>query len=398
LVDVEYALRSLVERPDRPPEPVDELERRVVARRRRRTQTRLAAAVVVLLLAASVPVLAGWRDRGTVVETGPIGRPPGPGLVTDAPRPPRVQADIPPGWETLVADGERLVLATRPLDERDVALAVLARDDAVFEAFPADGVALVVGSDRFVAKYTMGEVGRTVENGVETVRGAITGGPGPANGLGEPKSLPGGVRVRRGDVPQSTAILASYAGPAAPADAVRQAEAIAASVRLRPLTAEQMRPPPPGSRPGFDGGQPDVPDERLRTVATSQARGVTVTFQVGDGCAIVRSSAYSQPAAGGCAPARPDDRGLATVLSANLLGLPFGPPPGATSVPAEWTMVVAARAGADIRTVKAVLVDGRKIDAAVDPDGWAFVAADGRVYFLEGYDAQGRLVVEVPVA
>lgn len=47
-----------------------------------------------------------------------------------------------------VADGDKLVVGTRPLSQRDLLLAVLARDDVMFSAFPADGAVLVaVGND-----------------------------------------------------------------------------------------------------------------------------------------------------------------------------------------------------------------------------------------------------------
>ena len=63
-------------------------------------------------------------------------------------------------------------MATAPLDERDLLLALLARDDAVFTAFPPTAAVFVVGGDRLKAKYVgipPSAVVTPTENGVEIV-------------------------------------------------------------------------------------------------------------------------------------------------------------------------------------------------------------------------------------
>ena len=56
-----------------------------------------------------------------------------------------VEVQVPAGWQTLRADRDLLVVATRPLRNRDLALALLARDDSSFAAFPPDATVFVVG-------------------------------------------------------------------------------------------------------------------------------------------------------------------------------------------------------------------------------------------------------------
>ena len=133
-------LRTLVDLPALSPEPVEELRRRVGVRRRRRNRGRaalgaLAAGVVAI---GAVPLL----DRSTGTRTQVVA---GPGLAS--PSPPttaghefvagqqlgtRLEVTVPPGWQTLLAAGERIVLATRPLSDADRALAELARNDVAF--------------------------------------------------------------------------------------------------------------------------------------------------------------------------------------------------------------------------------------------------------------------------
>src|SRR5205085_6999282 len=137
----------------------------------------------------------------------PTGRRP---EVSGAAKTSRFETYLPSGWDTLYAEEDRLVAGTRPLSERDLRLALLAHDDAAFSAFPSDGVVFVVGGDRLTPKYSLGEVGRTSANGTEVIQGALVGTPGPANGLGVERVLPGGVRVRRGDGPRVTVPLAAY--------------------------------------------------------------------------------------------------------------------------------------------------------------------------------------------
>lgn len=398
MVELERSLRSLVEHPIRLPEPMEELERRVAVRQRQRARKRAAALVVVLAVLGSLPVLAGLREGDTVVDTGPIQQPVTPTTLQSS-GPSRVQAIVPSGWEQLHAEGERLVVATRPLSDRDLRLALLARDDVVFGSFPADAVVFVVGSDRFVAKYTLGEVGRTVTGGKETIRGGITGTPGPANGLGEEKVLAGGVRVRRGDVPRSGVLLAAYAGPRAPAERMAEAESIAASVRLQAFTGP-VPPPPPGP-PGFDSGVPKVPEERMQPVAATSVGGLGVGLLAAEGCAVVRIAASQQSIGGGCRD-RPSPEEPVSVVSSTLAMapppfFPGGPGPGSSAAPVT-PVVVVVRVAPEVRTVRALLVDGGTVDAVLGPDGWGLVATAGRPYLLEAYDGRGRVIAETAVS
>ena len=163
---------------------------------RRRALVVVAAAAVV---AAMVFFLArpddGGPERGDNVEAGAAAEVPS--IPTSIPLPPRVELALPAGWQTLLADGEHLVVATTPLDDRDLYLAVLARDDAAFAAFPPTGAVFVVGGDRLKAKYVGASPSAVVtrtENGVEILEEDPSGfvGPGPALALGPPRSSPEG--------------------------------------------------------------------------------------------------------------------------------------------------------------------------------------------------------------
>jgi hypothetical protein len=381
---------------------------------------RLGTAILVgLTLLVAVPLAASWRTRDAIVQSGSGGQGPVP-LVTSVPVPPRIQLDVPAGWERLLADGDQLVVATRPLGERDLLLARLARADAAFSNFPHDGVAFVVGGDRLQAKYvggvTMtGEVtssasapaplaapgspgtpGSASTPATQAAVSAPLTGPGPEFALGETRSLAGGVKARFGDLPRSPAVLAAYIGAAAPAEAVRQAEAMAASVRYPQVTQAELPPPPPNSRPGFDAGPVDVPDDRLTTAASVRATGRTFTLSVGDGCSVVTVSGSNQRVAGAC-PKTVAPEGLVVV------GLPTGvqflPPPLPPSQPAStWRpisqTVVMLRAGPTVQKVRAILVDGSKVDAALGAGGWGIAATDGRIFLLEAYDRGGELVAQ----
>ena len=78
---------------------------------------------------------------------------------------------------------------------------------------------VAVGFDPLEAKYG------AKWDGTEVVRA-------PSYALGAEQVLPDGVRFRRGDVPQSIESIALYAGPAAPPERSREAEGIAAGLRL----------------------------------------------------------------------------------------------------------------------------------------------------------------------
>jgi len=65
-------------------------------------------------------------------------------------------------------------------------------------------------------------------------------------------------------------------------------------------------------------------------------------------------------------------------------------PPGTT----DSTGVI-FRAGPQVRSVTAQLVDGRSVPAVLGADGWGLAVADGRIVALAGVDTAGRPVPEV---
>ncbi len=284
---------------------------------------------------------------------------------------------------------------------------MLASDDAVFTAFPPTAAVFVVGGDRLRAKYvgiSPSAVVTHTENGVEIVEGDPSGfvGPGPARAFGPPTLLAGGVTVRLGDLPQSSSTLAAYLGPQAPESATQEAEAMAATVRLRPYDRALIPPPPPGSRPGFDQGGVDTAAEDLAPVASVQAAGLTYTARAGADCGDVVTGSSSAPLVGGCRPQPATAAAVEVVASGSALGPP-PPPPGESYgpgviVPSGPMMIVLARVGSDATRVTAVLVDGREVDGTVGTDGWAVVATDGRAFLLEARDDDGAVVGRAPVA
>ena len=355
-----------------------------------------AAAVIVLRLSDS------GDDRATL-RVGPGDSVP---IVGSAPSgPPTVEMELQAGWQTLLAEGDKLIVGTRPLGQRDLLLAALARDDAAFFTFPADGAALVVGGDRLKAKYTTdaSKATRTVTDGVETVQIGLDAivRPGPALGLGPPKIMPAGVMVRLGDVPQSTRILAAYFGPRADAALAQQAEAMAATVRLRPVDAAAIPPPPPGSRPGFDSGVPPAGAE-LRPVVSFSVPGAAYTARAAGDCAEVVLDGSNQALAGGCSPGRPAGTDVQVAAAAFSPGSPPLAPPGQAFAPGRGptpsAIIVLARLGPGARDVVALLVDGREIPAVVGEDGWALVAAGTRPFLLEVRDAGRRAIAQTPVS
>ena len=356
----------------------------------------------VLPLALAV-VVAGAAAAGVAVNNRADDD--GPGIALTAAIPPRVELVVAPGWESLHASGDHLVVGTRPLKEQDLLLALLARDDAAFSAFPADGAIFVVGGDRLKAKYTgdPSRAIRSVENGVERIEMGPDSmvGPGPALGLGPARTLAGGVTVRLGDVPRSGVTLAAYLGPKAGAAAMQATEAMAATVRLQPVDRATMPPPPPGSRPGFDQGVVQLTDGQRPPVVSATAPGVTYAARAEGDCAVVGSSASTQPLGGGCMATPTAPRAAEVVAVARETGPP-PPPPGQTFAPgtaSRWasTVVVLVRVSPDIRRLSAVLTDGRSVTAVVGSDGWAMLATDGRPYLLEGRDGSGKVVVRTPV-
>ncbi len=329
------------------------------------------------------------------------------------PAPPTVELQLQPGWQTLFADGDKLVVGTRPLVSRDLLLAVLARDDVAFSAFPADGAVLVVGGDRLKAKY-VGDPSKatrtTTAAGGEVVQlspDAVIG-PGPALDLGPQKPLPGGVVVRLGDVPQSIRTLAAYFGPRADPGLMQEAQAMAATVRLQrmapgvtpPPPPGPPPPPPPGSRPGFDSGQ--APGSQAREVVSFTLPGTTYTGRADGDCADVALAGATQPLAGGCSAGRPTGSAVEVVAVSANSGSPPSPPQGQAFAPGKGPVlpatIVLARLGPEARSVVAVLVDGRTIPAAVGGDGWALVATGGRPFLLEVRGRGGKPVAQTPVA
>lgn len=295
----------------------------------------------------------------------------------------RLDYPLPSGWQKLFAEGERVVLATRALSEADRALALLARNDAAFSgAFPADGVVVVVGGDSLEAKYGTAPDGSAVA-------------PGPAYALGPERVLAGGVRVRRGDIPQSIVKIASYAGPSAPAARVAEAETIAAGIRLVRTGDPSVRPPPPpvGSRPALPAGPLPVAEAGLPVVARAAAAGSEVVLVAGQDCAYLRwiDAQTAQPGyaplAGACL-ARP----AATAIAA---APPVIAMRGPDTDPATVTIL---RSGPSIARFTARLADGKAAPVSIGTDGWAVVASTGRVVAVTGIDTQGRTLAEQVVS
>ena len=351
----------------------------------------VVAAVVALAAVVVVPRLDDGGDGASTVIAGGADAVP----ALPAPAPPTVSVQVPPGWQVLRADGFRMVVATRPLAGRDLVLALLARDDAAFTAFPADGTVFVVGGDPLKAKYTGAPsltAGPPVGGPVTSTQTVGESGPGPALAFGPLTPLKGGVTVRTGDVPQSIVWLAVYAGPRAPAAHMAEAEAMAASVELARTPRDVVPPPPPpGSRPGFDQGGFGITYEGLADSATVRTPGGTVAIRAQGDCAVVVSGALSQPIAGGC-QARPAEPGAAVVAATMLPG----PPPGAVAR-RNQTMVVLARVGPGVTRVTGVGTDGRTVALDVGTDGWVLGASDGRVYLIEARDRAGTIVAATPV-
>jgi hypothetical protein len=376
------ALRTLVAVPPSPAEPVEKLRHRVEVRRRRRTKRRLVLAglAAVVVVAGMASLVNRPSDSATAVVAGPGPTTTAPlEFVAGQPLGSRIEFTVPAGWDTLLAVADRMIVATRPLAKEDRALAELARDDVAFAAFPPDGVVVVVGNDPVEPKYVMAQDGSMV-------------GPGPAYALGPEKVLPAGVRVRRGDVPQSGVKIAAYAGPSAPAARLAEAETIAASIRLVRTGDPSVRPPPPpvGSRPGLPSGTLPVPEDGLPEVARAAASGSTVVLAAGQDCAYLRwvdaqrfLPGY-QPLAGTCGK-RPRGTTIETFGSP----VPLRRAPGTAD-----SMAVIFRAGTDVRQVSVRLADGRSVQGAVGTDGWGVVAAEGRIVSITGFDGAGRTVGE----
>lgn len=382
--DAAESLRLLVEHPTNPPEPVAELHRRVAERRWRRRRGRVACTcfAVTIVSIVAIPLIGRSADRPTRVAAGPDATLPlapttsalvfVPGIPIDT----RLEYSVPGGWQTIFSDGHRLIVSTRPLSDSDKELALLARADASFSALIPDNVVVVVGFDRLEGKYGTNRDGTPID-------------PGPAYALGAERQLPGGVRFRRGDVPQSILRIASYAGPAAPANRLREAEAIAAGIRQVRIGDPSVAPPPPtGSTVALPGGSLSVAEGGLPEVARAGPAGSSVSVLAGSDCAYMRFTA-SVPErdgalAAGCV-ARPTGSDIAVVgLAAELTALPGS----------EASTAVILRAGPAAVTVFARTADGRSYAAVLGADGWGVAVGPGRIVGLGVLDAAGRSLAE----
>ncbi|MDQ6615646.1 MAG: hypothetical protein M3083_13125 [Actinomycetota bacterium] len=382
MIDQLETLRTLAERPSSPPEPVSELWRRVDARRRgrRRRRTVLAGVVAVAVFAVVVPMLGRAGGRRINVNAGQGATPTNQGG-KGVPSGTRLDFAVPAGWQTLFAQGTEIVVGTTTLSSSDLALALLARDDAAFEAFPANGVVVVVGLDPVQAKYLTTPSGANI-------------GPGPAYDLGPAQTLTGGVQVRRGDIPQSILRIASYAGPRAPADRLQQAQTIAQGLRLV-ATGDPSVPgprPPAGSSIAFPSGPLPVPDNGPPVVAAPPTGGMTLTLTAKSDCGYLHVANAQQAIAGACLarPAAP----TATVAGRAVLlpGLPPSPASsGGGSRPKTGTpTAVMFRVGTGVHAVTARFTDGGSVAAVIGSDGWGLAVGQGRIFALTGTDWTGR--------
>lgn len=368
-----------------------------VGRRRRRPAWAALAGVAVV--AAVITVVDRPSDEPVRVVAGPDTTVPGVTVpapaadptsttiplefVAGQPLSTRLDYQVPAGWQKQFAEGDRVLLATRPLSDADRALALLARNDPAFTSFPADGVVVAVGYDPTEAKGTLAPDGTLIL-------------PGPAYGLGPEKVLAGGVRVRRGDVPQSIVRIAAYAGPAAPANRRQDAETIASGLRLVRTGDPSVRPPPPpvGSRPGLPTGPLPVPEAGLLEVARTTASGGTLVLVAGRDCAYLRpldakpSQPGYQPLGGACGP-----RPAGSTITAVGQPIPVMGPPGT-----DRSVVTIFRSGPSIARFTARLADGRTASPAIGADGWAVVAGAGTVVAVSGIDSRGQAVPEQLVA
>jgi hypothetical protein len=172
--------------------------------------------------------------------------------------------------------------------------------------------------------------------------------------------------------------IASYAGPEAPASRVREAEAVAAGVRL--VRTEDPTVPATASKPsGTTAGS-----QGLAEVARAGAGRTSVVLEAGADCGYLRP-ADSQPVVPGhdrlggarpAVPASPRSGGRAR------LGDPGTAPSSAITI----------RFGPDVRTVTARTADGRTFPAVLGVDGWGLAVGPGRIVVVAASDSAGRLV------
>ena len=384
MIDQLETLRRLTEHPPSPPVPVAELRRRVESRRSRRIRGRgaVVSMVVVVVVAVILPLLSRSGARRVSVGAGPTpttAKSTGRGV----PYSTRLDYSIPAGWQTLFDRDDRLVVATQALSASDLALALLARSDVVFNTFPTTAVLVVVGFDPLSAKYGTGPDGKVID-------------PGPANDLGSEQILTGGVQARHGDIPSSILRIASYAGPAAPADRLQEARAIAQGIRLIATGDPSVPGPPPalGSTVGFPTGPLPVPDNGLPVVATVPVSGLTVTLRAKDNCAYLRLATAQQSFAGACAT-RPSGPTLTLAGNANRIE---GPPPipGTVAAPRSSTAII-FRVGPGVAAVTAHFAEGGTAIAILTADGWGIAAGQGRIFELTGVDDNGGPLAQVVV-
>jgi hypothetical protein len=363
---------------------VDDLRARVAVRKRLRARRRLMAAgvAVAAMAVVVVPLLDRPDDRPTRVVAGPE---PAPGATTTVPVgfvpgvpvSSRLEYSVPPGWETVFADSHRLVVATRPLSDRDRELALLGRTDAAFTGLPNDAVVVAVGLDSLEARSGTDWDGTSLD-------------PKPY-AVAEQQALPGGIKVRRGVV-ESGVRVTTYAGGAAPSTRLQEADDLAGGIRRVTTGDPSVRPPPPppGSTVGLPGGPLPVPEQGLPEVARTGAGSTGLVLVAGQDCAYLRRADAQldlpahRPEAGACG-ARPPGTGIAALGQPVLL---MGGPG------TEWRSAVILRAGPAVRSVSARTADGRSVAATLGEDGWGMAVSTGRLFLLTAFDAAGRPVAE----
>ena len=110
--------------------------------------------------------------------------------------------------------------------------------------------------------------------------------------------------------------------------------------------------------------------------AATPANGSTLVLVADQNCAYLRSQ--DATLGGGCAT-RPTDHFVET----------FGAP---VQVGNQSATIV--RGGPMMARYSARLADGRTVDGALGPHGWAMVVTDGHIVGVSGFDAQGHGVPE----
>lgn len=381
MTDLEDRLGSLAETRLHAPAPdMDMLTRRATGLRRRRRLMEGAGAIVagVALLAVGMTLtsVSPRQAPNVVFEQPPPPLPKGWKRTHLGP----LTVDHPSGWSVQRSTDEntqepQVVLANRPLADRDIDLAYLVRDDARFSrALPRDVVVFVVGSDY------------------------ITAPPDPDGALGRAKTLPrpagfdDDVVVRKGSVPSSILHMAAYVGPEAPARTQRVLDVVASRVRLEELDLDPGPPPPDWAVPA--GG--DTPDDPVFTepwpiqVETRLPYGERLAVRTKGDCAVVtveRGDERNKMITDRRCELGPRTRHIEGVIGALSEGPP--PDPGADPTTETDQHLVVARMSPEVARVRAELTDGRTA-AVIINNGWALTLAPTRVFRLVALDEKGE--------